>query len=172
MEIGYPWSDRWLFPCNNISSLLKQNTSQTVLDGFLNATQEYGIPSRVRTDHGGENVKVWSYMKEHRGTGRNSYIAGRSVHNSRIERLWRDVTRAVSSNFITLFSELEHQHLLHPDNDADLFALHFVFIPQINKALDEFAAAWNSHRLSTENNLTPLQLYTAGSFGSELFTEN
>ena len=82
------------------------NLSDTVLDCFIQATREYGIPSRVRTDHGGENVRIWDFMEEQRGMGRNSYIAGRSVHNSRIERLWRDVYRSVSSSFITVFSEL------------------------------------------------------------------
>ena len=30
-------------------------------------------------------------------------ITGASVHNERVERLWRDVTRCVSRNFIKVF---------------------------------------------------------------------
>ena len=57
------------------------NRSSTVLDCFVRATSEYGYPSRVRTDLGGENVRVWEYMESVRGSDRNSYIAGSSVHN-------------------------------------------------------------------------------------------
>jgi len=147
------------------------NCSETVLNNFVQATQMFGIPSRVRTDYGGKNVKVWDFMEQQRGSGRNSYIAGRSVHNTRIERLWRDVYRSVSSSFVAVFNELEDIGALNPDNDADMFCLHYIFIPQINLSLLAFQAAWNQHSLSSENNLSPLQLYTAYAQGSELFNE-
>ena len=85
------------------------NRTNTVLDAFLKATREYGLPTRVRSDKGGENTAVSLYMLQHplRGPGIGSMITGRSVHNQRIERLWRDLFDGVSYIYYNLFYHLE-----------------------------------------------------------------
>ena len=55
------------------------NRSDTVLALFEDAIQKYGCPSRVRGDHGTENMGVARRMEELRGTNRGSYIWGRYV---------------------------------------------------------------------------------------------
>jgi len=80
------------------------------------------VPSRVKTDHGGENVEVWRFMQENRGTGRGSFIAGKSVHNTRIERLWRDMYQ---SSYVSIFNELENDGALNVENQTDLIYLHY-----------------------------------------------
>jgi hypothetical protein len=54
------------------------NRADTVLQLFLAAVDEYGLPSRVRSDKGGENVDVSWYMLSHpqRGPGIGSMITG------------------------------------------------------------------------------------------------
>ena len=67
------------------------NCSSTVFELFINACTYVGIPSRIRADRGGENVLVAMFMVLYRGRNRGSFITGSSVHNQRVERLWRDV---------------------------------------------------------------------------------
>jgi hypothetical protein len=43
------------------------NKSETVEDSFLQATQQWGWPSRVRADYGGENLGVRTLMNAVRG---------------------------------------------------------------------------------------------------------
>ena len=73
---------------------------------------------------GVETRDVARYMLCHsaRGPGRGSYITGRSVHNSRIERLWRDVYQAVLSLFYDLFKIMESEGILDPDNERHLLS--------------------------------------------------
>ena len=140
------------------------NRATTVRESFLSATTEFGWPSRVRSDHGMENVEVARLMISHRGTGRGSHITGSSVHNQRIERLWRDYFRCVGSFFYHLFYFMEDTGILNPDNDYEMFCLHFVFTSMINRALESFKRSWNNHKLSSEGNFTPQQLYIRGMF--------
>jgi len=148
------------------------NRAETVLSYFMDATEEYGIPSRIRTDYGGENIGLWRFMLHNRGQGRGSYIAGSSVHNCRIERLWRDVHNSVVSKFKCIFHSLEHLGVLDIENPTDRFCLHYVYLPRINADLEAFRLGWNSHALSTEGNRSPLQLFVGNSLGNPLFTDD
>ena len=99
------------------------NNSAGTVDSFMEGISAYGRPVCVRSDHGRENVEVWRCMLSIYNDP-SCIITGSSVHNERIERMWRDVTR-VSSTFITVFSDLEAQNILDPINEVDIFCLHF-----------------------------------------------
>lgn len=75
------------------------NRATTVLSQFLKATCLYALPSRVRSDHGGENILVAFFMHLVQGLEHKGFITGQSVHNQRIERLWRDVFLHVLQHF-------------------------------------------------------------------------
>ena len=123
------------------------NKSATMLKCFLDGVGKYGLPSRVCCDKGRENIAVSEFMLRERGSGRGSCITGRSVHNQRIERFWRDL---FTSLFYHIFYYLEDLNVLSHVNMYDLFCLHFVFRPHICHQLKVFSDAYSQHRIRTE----------------------
>lgn len=73
------------------------NRVEAILQVFLTPTLIYGLPQKLSTDMGGENVDAWHYMMQQNGNER-CVIVGSSVHNKHIERLWQDIHRAVCRN--------------------------------------------------------------------------
>ena len=112
----------WLIKCCN------NNRASTVLSLFLQAVNQYGTPSQIRVDQGGENICVVRYMLEVREEERRSLI-GSSVHNQRIERLCRDTHRCATSLYYRVFYFLENCDLFDPLNPLHMYALHYVYLP-------------------------------------------
>jgi hypothetical protein len=153
------------------------NRADTVFQFFRQIIQVHGCPSRVRGDHGVENVKVASFMEEQMGPNRGSYIWGRcvvplcpdhpclprsrSVHNTRIERLWYDMTEGFGRKWKELFYELEDHHGLNALSPSHIWLLQTLFLPAINEDALAWAEVWNSHKiqLDGERRKSPRQLF-------------
>ena len=98
-------------------------------------------------------------MVAKRGSGGGSYIAGSSTQNQRTERLWHGVFRSVAAMFYYRFYGLKQSGILDLESPVHLFTLHYVFLPRINIALNELMETYNNHRLSTEHNWIPNQIW-------------
>ena len=138
------------------------NSALTVLQLFVKACMEYGLPSRVRSDHGGENIKVALFINLVRQ--RRSHITGPSVHNERIERLWKDVHEQVTKPIYDELRQMECDPLtqLNTADPIHLFAVQHVYLPDVNRKLSNFRHAWNHHQMRTEHSRTPTQIWIDG----------
>ena len=142
--------------CNN------NNYATTVLQSSIQAINTFFIPFWVCCDYGGKIIEVAKFMLSMRGFNRDSVLTESSVHNQRIERLWRDVFQRVTGNFYKLFNRMEEVGILDPLNNVHIYCLHYIFILRIQMALGMYASAWNQHPISGEGNLSSMQLFIKG----------
>lgn len=100
------------------------NKASTVYNLFLAAVKWFSLPSRVRSDQGRKNILVALHMIHHRSAERRSIIVSCSVHNQRIEQLWKDMFHCVISLYCRLFYFLEARKMLDSINEIHLYAIH------------------------------------------------
>ena len=87
-------------------------------------------------------------------------ITGRSVHNQRIEHLWRDVFSGCTGYTTPSFTLLMTvDFTIGAINLTYLPYIHFVFLDDIQQQVSKFKEAWNHHRMRTCHNQSPLQLW-------------
>lgn len=105
------------------------NLAHTVLQCFVKGTQEFGLPSCVRGDRGVNNVDVSRYMISSTGINRRSFIAGRSFHNQRIERLWTEVNE-LAAPILKIYSNSWRKVKFLTPTTSLIYMLYTIFICQ------------------------------------------
>ncbi|KAJ3567916.1 hypothetical protein NP233_g6054 [Leucocoprinus birnbaumii] len=84
---------------------------------FMQGVNQNGWPSRMRGDYGTENNGVEMRMITKWGDMHKAFIRGRSVHNVRIERLWRD-------HFLNDFKAFWNHHSLRTASNKTPIAIY------------------------------------------------
>lgn len=114
----------------------------------------------MRADGGSEFNHIEKFMDGIDGSKR--LIRGKSVHNVRIERLWRDTREKVLDKYRYTFIHMEESGVLDVNDLVHMYCLHYVYRPRISADLNQWRDGWNNHGIRTENYKTPLQMFISG----------
>ena len=89
------------------------------------------------------------------------FLCNRSVHNSRIERIWYDVTEGFGGKWKNFFTDLEANEGLDVNNPAHIWLLHHLFLDDINRDVLVWAETWNNHKLQIrgERQQSPQEIF-------------
>ena len=101
--------------CNN-------NRSETVRNLFQEKVESFYWPRRVRFDQGVENIGAARSMLDKFGPENVPHFTGLSVHNQRIERLWKDVVTYIVQHYRDFFEFTESISILDSLNECELLS--------------------------------------------------
>lgn len=85
----------------------------------------------------------------------------RSVHNTRIERLWYDITNGFGRKWKVFFHDLEVHHGLDPSRASHIWLIHHLYLECIDEDAQEWAEAWNAHKMEIpgRGSQSPREMY-------------
>ena len=86
-----------------------------------------------------------------------------SAHNTRIERLWVDMTAKVGRKWLDFFNLLHDHHLLEHSLNRHKWLLAYLFLPIINVNLTTFKNQMNCRKMSSARYKSPNQMFHHGS---------
>ena len=52
--------------------------------------------------------------------------------------------------------------LIDIEDQKQMYLLHYIFLPRINRVISSFVACWNRHPIRTESNWSPERIWTNG----------
>ena len=88
--------------------------------------------------------------------GQFKFPARQPYARQRIERLWRDLYEGVIYIYYHLFHHLDEVLVIDPSNEMHMFALHYVYVPRINRHLETWKSGYIHHSISTAESQTPI----------------
>ena len=95
---------------------------------------------------GGRNLIIFkTLMNRLDGNDCGSINTGKFFHKQRIERLWCDVYVKVLDEYYKLFSHTEDHNMLDVSNPIHMFSLQYIFVPRIERDLQNWAKSHNFH---------------------------
>ena len=103
---------------------------------FKETITNHTAPLQVRGDKGSENVIIAKRVVMLRNTQHKCYLGGRSTHNTRIKRFWREHNTNFMVHFRDEFKRLDNLGVLDTDDNTGMWAFHWVRVTVISQIID------------------------------------
>ena len=132
------------------------------LEHFREAVETYGSPTQVSIDERPEKLWIAENVIEEKGPEAVD-IRSKLERYRWITILKNDLNNKIFNPALQIFNELENEGTLNIENESDLFCLHIVFLPILNKRMREFVSGYNSNPIPRGGGATPVQLFCAHS---------
>ena len=131
--------------------------SKVVVSHYLDTVEQLGgVPRRVRSDKGTENVIIGRLQKYFRWndsdtfSSSRSFIQGKSSANQRIEAWWSKLRDGGGGWWINMLKDLRDSGI-YTDGDIVLNeCLKFCFLPILRRELYLVAELWNTHEIQSK----------------------
>lgn len=143
-----------------LASNVGNKHAQNIETAFKSSVSKYSYPELITTDERDEKVLVWRAMVGQKG----DTCVEMSLKLERVQWVTiikNDINTNLFTPLIDTFTQLEMEGSLNVSNDTDLFCLHFVYLPRINKLLQDFSKCYNSCAIPRGSGATPSQIFYA-----------
>ncbi|KAJ8685200.1 hypothetical protein QAD02_020993 [Eretmocerus hayati] len=136
------------------------NDPRVVAYYFLEGICEHEcVPIILRSDRGTENQLVEVIQRvlrnEHADPDAQHYcfIKGKSVHNERIEKYWKQLRNSTLGFYIDLFRAMEETKVLDQSDIVQVELLRYCFGKTIQNDLRQSTKEWNEHRIRLQKDI-------------------
>ncbi|CAD7066547.1 unnamed protein product [Tilletia caries] len=128
---------------------------------------DLSLSKREQADLSHEDLCQLVLDVRNKGTGQEGERAIKGAVRAQrinISRARLRLARWTTAKYRAFFEKLEDEEYMDANSPVHLWTLHFVFLPQLNSALQHFQEVWNHHPIRTPGlrNKSPQQLFAQG----------
>ncbi|KAF5340250.1 hypothetical protein D9611_007779 [Ephemerocybe angulata] len=152
----YLYRDKWSGAILKLSVLPDCRTAAALGHVFLDLVADLGgIPMQMTTDKGPEVGWQYAlqdglralYAPQIKPEIYPSFVTLKSVHNTVSESTWRFLGEQKTRTLKEVILRGKADHIFRPQCSFHCDLFYWVFVPLVQKELDEFKSYWNNHKI-------------------------
>jgi len=132
--------------------------AENLLSAFSTSVDKYSCPEIISSNMRQEKALIWQYMIEKYGE-QCVNLCDKLERVRWITIIRNELNMTIFNPIVETFEELEIEGSLDINNPTDVFCLHYVYLPRINKLLHDFLISYNASAIPHGCGVTPVQRF-------------